>query len=185
MPTQSETLRSGPQGPSASPSTEEHKRHAPRSVASFVAISSDSRTEADDESGALIRALLEEAGHAVAGYALIRNEPAALREVLERRAVEARAQAVILSGGTGLSRRDTAVEVLEGMLEKRLPGFGELFRMLSFQEIGPSAMMSRALAGSFRGMAIFALPGSPAAARLALTRLILPELGHAVRELSR
>lgn len=172
-------------GAAPSPSTAEHKRHAPRRVSCFVVTLSDSRREADDESGMLIRSLLEEAGHAVAGHALIRDEPAALRELLERRAAEVGAQAVILSGGTGLSRRDTTVEVLEGMLEKRLPGFGELFRLLSFQEIGPSAMMSRALAGSFRGMAIFALPGSPAAARLALTRLILPELGHAVRELSR
>ncbi len=173
------------EGSAPSPSTAEHKRGAPRRVACFVVTLSDSRTEAGDESGALIRALLEEAGHAVTGYALIQNEPEALRDVLERRASEAGAQAVILSGGTGLSRRDATVEVLEGMLEKRLPGFGELFRMLSFQEIGPSAMMSRAVAGSFRSMVVFALPGSPSAARLALTRLILPELGHAMRELSR
>ena len=172
-------------GGEGSPSSREHKHHAPRSVACFVVTSSDSRSEASDESGQLIRALLEEAGHPIAGSALIKDEPLALRAVLEQRAPEAHAQAVIISGGTGLSRRDTTVETLEALLEKRLPGFGELFRFLSFQEIGTAAMMSRAVAGSFKGMAVFALPGSPAAGRLALTRLILPELGHAARELSR
>src|SRR5262249_56283292 len=93
--------------------------------------------------------------------------------------------AVVVEGGGGIGRRDSTVEVLERLFEKTLPGFGELFRALSFQEIGSPAMMSRAVAGTYQGMIIFALPGSPQAARLALDRLILPELGHAVRELTR
>ena len=100
-------------------------------------------------------------------------------------ASQAGAGVVILNGGTGIGRRDNTIEVLEELLEKKLPGFGELFRYLSFKEIGSPAMMSRALAGTYRGMVLFALPGSPQAARLALEALILPELGHAVRELSR
>ncbi|MGC4115866.1 MAG: MogA/MoaB family molybdenum cofactor biosynthesis protein [Myxococcales bacterium] len=163
----------------------EHKAHAPASVACFVVTSSDTRDEQSDSSGALICELLTAAGHTVAGRAIIKDEPAQLSDVLEHQAPAAKAQAVIISGGTGLGRRDTTVETLASRLEKRLDGFGELFRMLSFQEIGTPAMMSRAVAGTFRGMIVFALPGSPAAARLALSRLILPELGHAVREITR
>ena len=163
----------------------EHKSQAPASVACFVVTSSDTRDEKSDSSGALICELLTGAGHTVAGRAIVKDEPAQLAEVLEKQATAAKAQAVIISGGTGLGRRDTTVETLAARLEKRLDGFGELFRALSFQEIGTPAMMSRAVAGTFRGMIVFALPGSPAAARLALARLILPELGHAVREITR
>lgn len=163
----------------------EHKSQAPASVACFVVTSSDTRDEKSDSSGALLCELLTGAGHAIAGRAIIKDEPAELVDVLERQAPAAGAKAVLISGGTGLGRRDTTVETLLPRLEKRLDGFGELFRMLSFQEIGSPAMMSRAVAGTFRGMIVFALPGSPAAARLALEKLILPELGHAVREMTR
>ncbi len=163
----------------------EHKAHAPASVACFVITSSDSRTEQTDTSGRVIRERLEGAGHSIAGSALIPDEPAELRRLLEEAAPSTGARAVIISGGTGIGRRDTTYETVSALLEKRLDGFGELFRALSFQEIGPAAMLSRAVAGTFHGMVIFALPGSPAAARLALERLILPELGHAVRELTR
>lgn len=164
---------------------EEHKAQAPASVACFVVTSSDTRDPKTDASGALICELLAKAGHTVAGRAIVKDEPAQLADVLENQAKAAGAQAVVISGGTGLGRRDTTVETLAARLEKRLDGFGELFRALSFQEIGTPAMMSRAVAGTFRGMIVFALPGSPAAARLALEKLILPELGHAVRELTR
>ena len=163
----------------------EHKAQAPASVACFVVTSSDTRDDKTDESGQLICELLEAAGHAVAGRALIKDEPAQLLDVLESLAPAAGARAVIISGGTGLGRRDTTVETLLPRLTKRLDGFGELFRALSFAEIGSAAMMSRAVAGTLGGMIVFALPGSPAAARLALTRLVLPELGHAVREMTR
>jgi molybdopterin adenylyltransferase len=163
----------------------EHKAHAPARVACFVVTSSDSRDLPSDRSGQAICELVEAAGHAVVGRALIKDEPEQLIEVLERSAPAAGAQVVLITGGTGLSRRDTTVETLAPRFQKRLDGFGELFRMLSFQEIGSAAMMSRAVAGTVGGVVVFAMPGSPAAVRLALTRLILPELGHAVRELTR
>jgi molybdopterin adenylyltransferase len=166
-------------------SHEEHKHQAPTSVRCFVITSSDSRTEANDASGTLIRELLGQSGHLVVGHAIIKDEPAALRALLDGDAPRAGARVVLISGGTGLGRRDTTVETLAPLLEKRLDGFGELFRALSFQEIGSAAMMSRAVAGTYRGMAVFALPGSPGAARLALSRLILPELGHVEREMTR
>lgn len=164
---------------------DEHRAHAPASVACYVVTCSDSRTPKSDASGRVLREQLEGAGHSIVGQALIRDEPAELRKILEETAPSVGARAVIISGGTGIGRRDTTYETVSALLEKRIDGFGELFRFLSFQEIGPAAMLSRAVAGTFRGMVIFALPGSPAAARLALERLILPELGHAVRVMSR
>ncbi len=163
----------------------EHKAHAPASVACFVVTSSDTRDERSDASGQLICELLVAAGHTVAGRAVVKDEPAQLLQAVQEAAPACGARAVIVSGGTGLGRRDTTVEALLPLFEKRLDGFGELFRALSFKEIGTPAMMSRAVAGTLRGMIVFALPGSPAAARLALDRLILPELGHAVREMTR
>lgn len=162
----------------------EHKAHAPAHVAAFVVTCSDSRSAERDEGGRAIRQALEGAGHLIAGQRLIPDDPAAIRAVVDE-ALAAGARALVFTGGTGIGRRDSTVEVLEGLFEKRLPGFGELFRMLSFQQIGSPAMMSRATAGTYRGMIVFALPGSPQAVRLAMEALILPELGHAVRELSR
>jgi molybdenum cofactor biosynthesis protein B len=120
----------------------------------------------------------------VSGYRLIKDEPESIRAMLKE-AREAGARAVIFNGGTGISRRDSTVETLQGLFEKTLPGFGELFRMLSYQEIGSAAMMSRATAGTYEGMILFALPGSPKAVQLGMRKLFLPELGHAVRELTR
>jgi molybdenum cofactor biosynthesis protein B len=168
----------------ASRAASEHKSHAPAQVAAFVVTCSDSRDTAHDESGAVVRKLLEEAGHSVVGYKVVRDEPSAIREALDE-AVAAGARAFISTGGTGIGKRDSTLEALRPLLDKELPGFGELFRYLSFKEIGSPAMMSRAAAGIGRGLVIFALPGSPQAVRLALEELILPELGHAVRELSR
>ena len=173
-----------PGGHSHSHAAEEHKSHAPAQVASFVVTCSDSRSEATDETGQAIRKALEGAGHSVVGYQVIRDEPQQIRGALEA-AAGAGARAVIFNGGTGIGRRDNTVEVLGNLFEKELPGFGEIFRALSFREIGSPAMMSRACAGTWRGMAIFALPGSPQAVKLAMDALILPELGHAVRELTR
>ena len=165
-------------------SAKEHKSHAPAQVATYVVTCSDSRSSAADESGRAIQDALRAAGHPLAGYRVVRDEPDEIREaVVEAKAAGARA--LILNGGTGIGRRDSTVEVLERLFEKTLPGFGELFRSLSFQEIGSAAMMSRAVAGTYQGMMIFALPGSPQAVQLALDRLILPELGHTIRELTR
>lgn len=169
---------------SESASAREHKSAAPAQVAAYVITCSDSRDAKRDESGQAIRRALEEKGHRICGYKVVADEIALIRSAIEE-ASQAGAGVVIINGGTGIGRRDNTIEVLEGLLEKKLPGFGELFRYLSFKEIGSPAMMSRALAGTYRGMVLFALPGSPQAARLALEALILPELGHAVRELTR
>jgi len=162
----------------------EHREHAPVSVAAYAITCSDTRTPADDESGKLLRAELEKAGHNVVGQEIVRDDAAALRAAIAH-ALEHGARAIVISGGTGIARRDVAVETVNALFEKSLPGFGELFRMLSFEEIGSAAWLSRAAAGTYRGALVFALPGSPNAVRLALHKLILPELGHAVRELLR
>lgn len=163
----------------------EHKSHAPRSVACFVLTVSDSRTLETDTGGAAIRQLLEQAGHQVTGHALVRDEPAQVAAQVRAQLAAASAQVIITTGGTGITSRDGTYEAIDGLLEKRLSGFGELFRMLSFQEIGASAMMSRATAGTIGRAAIFVLPGSPNAVRLAMTKLILPELGHVAEQLNR
>lgn len=162
----------------------EHRRDAPTQVACFVLTCSDSRAHADDVSGRALREGLEAAGHTVVGQTVVRDEPDAIRAAVER-GLAGGARAVLVTGGTGITRRDQTVEAIRPLLDKETPGFGELFRMLSFQEIGSAAWLSRALAGTARGALVFVLPGSPNAVRLALERLILPELGHAVRELSR
>jgi len=174
------TPRSEPESHAA----KEHKSHAPTQVATYVLTCSDSRSEASDETGSAIQAALRAAGHPIAGYRVIKDDPQEIRKAISD-AKAAGSRALIINGGTGIGRRDNTVEVLDELFEKSLPGFGELFRSLSFQEIGSPAMMSRAAAGTCQGMMIFALPGSPQAVRLALQRLILPELGHAVRELTR
>ena len=160
----------------------EHHAAAPRTVTVAVVTLSDSRSPVDDRTGDTIVALLEAAGHSIAGRELVREDPPAIRAALEA-ALAGPAQAVILNGGTGIAPRDSTPEIVAPLLECELPGFGELFRQLSFREIGAAAMLSRALAGVARGKLIFALPGSKAACRLALERLILPELGHLVGEL--
>ncbi|MBJ6765688.1 molybdenum cofactor biosynthesis protein MoaB [Myxococcaceae bacterium JPH2] len=154
------------------------------SVSAFVVTCSDSRDAARDESGRVLREGLEAAGHGIAGTVVVKDDPEAIRQALTQ-AREAGARAVLFTGGTGVARRDTTVETLRALFEKELPGFGELFRMLSFRQVGSAAWLSRATAGTYQGMILFALPGSPQAVRLALESLILPELGHVVRELIR
>ncbi len=163
----------------------EHKHHAPRRVSCLVVTCSDTRTPDTDTSGQLIRRLLAEHGHDVVGSHLVRDEPDEIRKVVTEGAAREGVQAIIINGGTGLSRRDSTFEAIDAMLEKRLDGFGELFRSLSFQEIGSPAMMSRATAGIIKGRIVFSTPGSESAVRLAMERLILPELGHIVRELTK
>ena len=141
---------------------------------------SDTRTPDTDASGTLIRELLMKSGHRVVGYQIVPDEPSRVRERLAALCASGAPQAVILTGGTGLAPRDTTHEAVASLLEKRIDGFGELFRMLSFQEIGAAAMLSRAVAGVCRGTVVFSLPGSTAAVRLAMERLILPQLGHMV-----
>jgi molybdenum cofactor biosynthesis protein B len=166
-------------------SVAEHKAQSPASVACFVLTVSDSRTLETETSGRAIADLLTAAGHTVVDRQLEKDNPAAVRHIIETEIRRHRARVIITTGGTGITRRDSTYEALTGVFEKRLDGFGELFRMLSFQEIGSAAMMSRATAGVAEGCAIFLLPGSEAAVRLAMTRLILPEIGHIARELAR
>jgi molybdopterin adenylyltransferase len=166
-------------------SQEEHKAHAPRSVRCFIVTVSDTRTEATDTSGRAIADLLTAAGHVVAGRAMVKDDAEMVRGTLERQLASAEVQAIITTGGTGVTARDSTYEVVSSLLQKRLDGFGELFRMLSFQQIGPAAMMSRACAGIVAGHVVVSLPGSEAAVRLALERLLIPELGHLVEQASR
>ena len=163
----------------------EHKAHAPASVACYVLTVSDTRTPDTDTGGRAIRELLEGAGHIVTGHAIVRDEPADVAALVRQQLKAGEARVILTTGGTGITSRDGTFEAIDGLLEKRLDGFGELFRMLSFEEIGSAAMMSRATAGTAGRTAIFVLPGSPAAVRLAMTRLILPELGHIAQQLSR
>ncbi|RPI50735.1 MAG: molybdenum cofactor biosynthesis protein MoaB [Acidobacteria bacterium] len=163
----------------------DHKATSPTSVRCYVMTISDTRTTANDTSGSAIAALLEAGGHEVSGRAIVKDDPDAIRSTILKQLDESTAQVIITTGGTGITSRDSTYEVVCNLLEKRLEGFGELFRMLSYQEIGPSAMMSRACAGTAQGKIIVCLPGSENAVRLGMTKLLIPELGHLVRELSR
>ena len=163
----------------------QHKATSPSSVRCFVLTISDTRKSSNDTSGLAIAELLEANGHEVAGRSIVRDDPDAIRSTLQEQLDQPSAQVIITTGGTGITSRDSTYEVVCNLLEKRLEGFGELFRMLSYQEIGSAAMMSRACAGTAQGKIIVSLPGSENAVRLAMSKLLLPELGHLVRELSR
>jgi molybdenum cofactor biosynthesis protein B len=163
----------------------EHKAASPKSVGCYVVTVSDTRTEETDTGGRAIVELLTAAGHRIVGRSLVRDDPEQLRDAIGRHLANPDVQVIITTGGTGITSRDCTFEAVHSMLWKRLDGFGELFRMLSYEEIGSAAMMTRAAAGVARGTAIFLLPGSEHAVRLGMTKLILPELGHVVRELRR
>jgi molybdenum cofactor biosynthesis protein B len=163
----------------------EHKAQAPAAVRCFVLTISDTRTEATDSSGRAIAELLEKAGHVVSARRLVRDDAAAVRNAVEEQLTKGDAAVIVTTGGTGITSRDTTFEAVSGLLEKRLDGFGELFRMLSYEQIGSAAMMSRATAGLARGKILVALPGSEKAVRLALERLLIPELGHLVQQASK
>ncbi len=158
---------------------------APASVTCFILTVSDTRTPDTDTSGHAIRTMLENAGHHIVGSTIVRDEPAIVARTVKLEVIAARTQVVIITGGTGLTSRDGSYEAIDGLLEKRLDGFGELFRMLSYHDIGPAAMLSRATAGTCGGTAVFLLPGSEKAVRLAMEKLILPELGHVVQQVNR
>ena len=163
----------------------EHRATAPATVACYVLTVSDTKTLETDTSGAVIRELLGAAGHRVAGSAIVRDEPLEVTRLVRLACADPQVQAVILTGGTGITSRDSTFEAVEALLDKRLPGFGELFRMLSFAEVGAAAMLSRAQMGIHARRIVVSLPGSPNACRLALEKLIIPELGHLLREVSR
>lgn len=160
-------------------SVADHKKAGPRSVGCAVVTVSDTRSPATDTSGALLKARLESGGHRIVSYEILPDEPARIRDRV-RALAEADVEAVLLSGGTGIAPRDTTYEAVVGILDRRLDGFGELFRSLSYQEIGTAAMLSRAVAGTLRSTIVFAMPGSTGACELAIDRLVLPELSHIV-----
>src|SRR5438132_2133423 len=166
-------------------SHQQHKEAAPRSVSCMVITCSDTRTPETDTSGALIMNTLREQGHMIAAYHVVKDEPSVIRKLIKQGAKNREVQAIIVNGGTGISRRDSTFEAVDALLEKRLDGFGEIFRYLSYQEIGSPAIMSRATAGLVSGRIVFSTPGSEHAVRLAMEKLIIPELGHMIRELTK
>ena len=156
----------------------EHKNKAHRTVRCAIITLSDTRDETTDKSGQRIKALLAEHEQPVVSYQILKDEPdqitAAVRALLTRPDVDV----ILTNGGTGIAPRDTTFEALQGLLEKEIPGFGEMFRMLSYEDIGSAAMLTRATAGVAQGKVIISLPGSTGAVELGMTKLVLPELGH-------
>ena len=169
-----------------SESTRKHKALAKEKGPVPVALItvSDSRTPETDTNMYFLREQLEKAGHGLVAYRLIKDEPDAVETTLEELA-SGEARVLLWNGGTGISPRDTTYDVLSRHLEKTLPGFGELFRVLSYQQVGAAAMLSRAVAGVYRGRVVISMPGSPAAVRLAWEKLIEPELEHLAWEVAR
>jgi molybdenum cofactor biosynthesis protein B len=165
-------------------SVAEHHALSPSQVACLILTVSDTRTLENDTSGQAIASLLERAGHTVVARRTVRDEPAEVAAILRDPIGRRTARVIITTGGTGISKRDSTYEAVTALFEKQIDGFGELFRMLSFHEIGPRRCL-RATAGISGGCATVVLPGSEHAVRLAMERLILPELGHVVRELTR
>ena len=161
------------------------KSHTDRSlktVACFVVTVSDTRDEATDRSGALIKQLLADGGHTVAGYEIVKDEPDDIRVLIDRALAAPGVDVVLLNGGTGIAPRDGTYEVVSSVLDKRIDGFGELFRSLSYEDIGSAAMLSRAVAGTVGERVVVSLPGSRGAVELAVSKLLLPQLGHMVAQ---
>lgn len=165
-------------------STQEHKSQAPKVVGCMIITVSDTRDELTDKSGQLMRQLLTEAGQQISLYRIVKDEREEIISAIQAGIADPKTDVILLNGGTGISPRDTTFESVSQLLEKQLPGFGELFRYLSYvEDIGSAAMLSRAIAGIYQGKAIFSTPGSSGAVKLAMSKLIIPELGHIVREL--
>lgn len=163
-----------------------HPDSTPISISCAVITVSDTRTSTTDTSGGLIRDLLQSAGHQIGIYQIVPDEPTQIRAQLDIAAdFQPPIQAIILNGGTGISARDTTYDEIASILTKTLPGFGELFRFLSYQEIGSRAIASRAIAGTYQQLLIFSLPGSRGAVQLGMEKLILPELIHLVTQMSK
>ncbi len=167
-------------------SVKEHKQGAPRKVACKVITVSDTREKETDKSGKLVIEFLEEVGHIVVDYVIVKDEAEALRREVLKGCDDPNIDAVLTNGGTGIALRDITIETVKLLFDKEISGFGELFRMLSYQEdIGSAAILSRATAGVVSSKAVFSIPGSSGAVKLAMNKLILPELGHVVGELKK
>jgi molybdenum cofactor biosynthesis protein B len=164
-------------------SVHEHKEKAQKSVRCFVITVSDTRDESTDTSGQTIKQCLSGEGHHAAGYRIVKDEPVQIEALLDEALASADVEAVIINGGTGIAPRDGTYEVVSRFLDKKLDGFGEIFRYLSYLDIGSAAIMSRAAAGTARGKVLISLPGSKGAVTLAMEKLILPEIRHMVSQL--
>ncbi len=167
-------------------SKDEHKQTAPRSVTCKVITVSDTRTVETDKSGQLMISLLKENGHVIGDYVIVKDSREEITREVLRGCIDDRVDIILTNGGTGIAKRDVTIETVQSLFEKEISGFGELFRMLSYTEdIGSAAILSRAIAGVIQNKAIFSTPGSTGAVGLAMNKLILPELGHIVRELKK
>jgi molybdenum cofactor biosynthesis protein B len=167
-------------------STHEHKKEAPKSVTCKVITVSDTRDQNTDKSGKLMIELLEQEGHRVGEYVIVKDEEGPIRDEILKGCQNHEIEVIITNGGTGIALRDVTIETVQKLFDKEMSGFGELFRMLSYQEdIGSAAILSRAIAGVIGNKAVFSTPGSSGAVKLAMNKLILPELGHVVRELKK
>lgn len=165
-------------------STTEHKQAAPRKVRCQVITVSDTRNEESDKSGKLMKEMLTAAGHEIVQYAIVKDEAESIKMEVLKGCEHPEIDVVLTNGGTGIAKRDVTIETVQSIFDKEIPGFGEIFRMLSYQEdIGSAALLSRAAAGVVNDTAIFSTPGSTGAVRLAMEKLILPEIGHVVSEL--
>lgn len=164
----------------------DHRQYAGTAAVTVALVTvSDSRTPETDTNYHYLEKRLTELGHIIAAYRLIKDEPDQVQQALEDFAALPAVRLIFFNGGTGISPRDTTFDVISRMLEKTLPGFGELFRMLSYQEVGAAAMLSRATAGVYRQTLVFSMPGSPNAVQVAMEKLILPELNHLAWEVVR
>jgi molybdenum cofactor biosynthesis protein B len=166
-------------------STEEHRRYAPSSLVFAVLTVSDTRAASDDASGRALREMAEAAGHRVTGSEIVPDDVAALRAAVRRLLALPGVDVVLVTGGTGFSPRDVTLDAIGPLFDQRIDGFGELFRHLSYQQVGAAAMLSRAAAGLIGDRAVFLLPGSPKAVTLAMERLILLEAGHLLGQVRR
>lgn len=168
-------------------SAQEHREIASKKGPVHVAVItvSDTRTRANDTGGDLIESRVSGAGHVVVYRDIVKDEPDQIGSLLDKIVNDTDARLILLTGGTGISPRDTTYDALAGKLEKTMPGFGELFRMLSFNEVGAAAMLSRATAGTYRGRVVVSMPGSPNAVQVAMDRLIMPEIQHLAWEVAR
>ncbi|WHY84989.1 molybdenum cofactor biosynthesis protein B [Neobacillus novalis] len=167
-------------------STQEHKSVAPKTVNCKVITVSDTRNQETDKSGRLMMELLEQAGHSVVDYVIVRDEAEPIQSEILKGCGREDIDVILTNGGTGIAKRDVTIESVQSLLEKEIVGFGELFRMLSYQEdIGSAAILSRAIAGVVKNKAVFSTPGSSGAVKLAMNKLILPEIGHVVREIKK
>ena len=160
----------------------EHKEKAPDHVRCYVLTVSDSRSEASDFGGQLVRELLKDAFHKVVGYSVLKDDKVKIQKAVEKLAADARVDAILVTGGTGIAPRDVTVEALVEIFDKKIEGFGQVFRNLSYADIGSAAILSRATAGVVQKKIVVAMPGALGAVRLAMADILLPEIGHMVFE---